>query len=79
MNKTKYVLINLGDIDLVDFSKVEQHGSGKSDLRYTKDGTKFVISYVGDQPDFVFNDITHDAVGLEEYTVSEITSLLESI
>ena len=77
MSDVKYTLIELKDIDLVDFSKTQQRYFGNlNNLRLTKDGKSFVISYIGDQPEFVFDKITKDAVGLIEYTADEILIVL---
>ena len=43
---------------------------------YSLDGEKFFVKYEGEQPEFIYS-ITNDAIGLEEYTNTEIIKILE--
>jgi hypothetical protein len=44
-------------------------------MRRSVDGTKTIVKYEGEQPDFVFN-MTQDAIGLEEYNHKEILEII---
>ena len=71
----KYIIIDSKFLHKVDFSKVWQ--TDLDTVRYSYDGSKFILKYVGDQPDFVYA-ITNDAIGLEEYTFKEIEAILQT-
>ena len=45
-------------------------------LKCIETGTQILVSYYGDQPYFIFSDITKDAIGLPEYTYEQISHLL---
>ena len=62
----KYVILNSSELDGVDFSQVMEHSAPM--LRYSLDGSKFVLKYEGDQPSFLS--------GKTEYTHSEILAIL---
>ena len=64
----KYVIIETSEIDNVDFSKTNHKDA--QNLRLNNDGTKCVIGYRGDQPDFF--------AGKKEYTALEIYTLTNS-
>ena len=51
----KYAILNTSDINTVDFSKVKQ--TDANSVRKTLDGSKFVVKFEGDTPDFL-NGIT---------------------
>ena len=51
----KYAILNTSDINTVDFSKVKQ--TDANSVRKTLDGSKFVIKFEGDTPDFL-NGVT---------------------
>ena len=65
----KYVILNTSEIDSVDFTQVLQ--TNKESLRYTTDGTKFLLKYDGNQPSFLS--------GKTEYTYSEILAILDNV
>ena len=69
----KYVIIESKDTGLIDFSRVMQ--TSPSSMRHSLDGAKTFIKYKGDQPDFIYG-ITKDAIGLPEYSHSEILEIL---
>ena len=52
MDSRNYVILNSGDLEKVDFSQILQ--SSSKSLHYNLDQSKFVISYTGDQPYFIF-------------------------
>ena len=62
----KYAILNTSDINTVDFSKIKQ--ARAADVRKTLDGTKFIVKFEGDTPDFL------DGVTL--YTNQEIIEIL---
>ena len=47
----KYAILNTSDINTVDFSKVKQLDANS--VRKTLDGSKFVVKFEGDTPDFL--------------------------
>jgi|TARA_R100000664_G_C2659708_1_gene76466 hypothetical protein len=47
----KYAILNTSDINTVDFSKVKQ--ARAADVRKTLDGSKFMVKFEGDTPDFL--------------------------
>ncbi len=47
----KYAILNTSDINTVDFSKVKQ--TDVNSVRKTLDGSKFVVKFEGDTPDFL--------------------------
>ena len=47
----KYAILNTSDINTVDFSKVKQ--ARVADVRKTLDGSKFMVKFEGDTPDFL--------------------------
>lgn len=69
----RYIIVSSLDIEKVDFSEVKQ--DGKSSVRFSLDGQKFILKYDKDQPEFVYR-ITKDLLGLPEYTHEEILSIL---
>ena len=65
----KYVILNANEVDSVDFTQVLQ--TNKESLRYTTDGSKFLLKYDGIQPSFLS--------GKTEYTHSEILAILDNV
>lgn len=65
----KYVIINTSEINTVDFTQVLQ--TSKNTLRYTSDGSKFLLKYEGTQPPSIWGKV--------EYSNNEITALLNDI
>jgi hypothetical protein len=47
----KYAILNTSDINTIDFSKVKQ--TDANSVRKTLDGSKFVVKFEGDTPDFL--------------------------
>ena len=47
----KYAILNTSDINTVDFSKVKQ--TDANSVRKTLDGSKFIVKFEGDTPDFL--------------------------
>ena len=64
----KYVILNASEIDSVDFTQVLQ--TSKESLRYTADGSKFLLKYDDIQPSFLS--------GKTEYTHPEILAILDN-
>lgn len=69
-----YIIVPAESIEFVDFRRVEQ--TIPTSVRYSLDGKHFLLKYVGEQPDFVYN-ITKDALGLREYSYQEILEILQ--
>ena len=65
----KYVIINTSEINTVDFTQVLQ--TSEKTLRYTSDGSKFLLKYEGTQPSSISGKV--------EYSNNEITTLLNDI
>jgi len=62
----KYVILNLDEIDSVDFDQVMQTEASK--VRKSLDGSKFFVKYEGEQPSFLS--------GKTEHSHEEILSIL---
>ena len=62
----KYAILNTSDIGTVDFSKVKQ--TDANSVRKTLDGSKFIVKFEGDTPDFLN--------GVTLYTNQEIIEIL---
>lgn len=65
----KYVIINTSEINTVDFTQVLQ--TSEKTLRYSNDGSKFLLKYDGTQPLFLS--------GKTEYTLEEISTIIKDI
>jgi|TARA_R110002012_G_scaffold304650_1_gene508257 hypothetical protein len=65
----KYAILNTSDINTVDFSKVKQ--TDANSVRKNLDGTKFIVKFEGDTPDFL------DGVTL--YTNQQMLEILWNI
>jgi hypothetical protein len=65
----KYVILNTSEINTVDFTQVLQ--TSKESLRYTADGSKFLLKYDGTQPSFLS--------GKTEYTMGEIKAIIDDV
>ena len=62
----KYAILNTSDINTVDFSKVKQ--TDANSVRKTLDGSKFMVKFEGDTPDFLD--------GITIYTNEEILAVI---
>jgi hypothetical protein len=62
----KYVILDTAEISSVDFNQVLE--TSIDSLRYSVDGSKFLLKYEGDTPSFL--------EGKTEYTHSEILAIL---
>ena len=65
----KYAILNTSDINTVDFSKVKQ--TDANSVRKTLDGSKFMVKFEGDTPDFLD--------GITLYTNQEVIEILWNI
>ena len=70
-----YIIVKAKHLEKIDFSKVKQ--TSPNSLRYSLDRKFFLLKYEGDQPEFIFSKVTHDTVGLKEYSHSEIIEELK--
>jgi hypothetical protein len=66
MNNLTYVILNASEVDNVDFDQVIQDSSDT--LRYSLDGSKFLLKFEGDTPSFL--------IGEPQYEHAEILSIL---
>ncbi len=64
----RYVIYNMENIELVDFSQVKE--TSRDTLRLSLDQTKCVLKFEGDTPDFL--------VGLQQYNYEEILAIMYS-
>lgn len=67
---TTYIIINVSELTLVHFDDVLE--TSTNTLRYSLDGTKTVIKWNGQTPDFVENLTTMEG----PYTLQEILPIL---
>ena len=74
MNNRNYVIVEAKYLQYVNFAHVLE--TNPDTIRYTLDKKKFLLKYIGEQPDFIFQ-ITKNAIGLQEYNHSEIIEILE--
>jgi hypothetical protein len=61
-----YVILNTSELESVDFDQVLQDSANK--LRYSLDGSKFLLKFDGDTPSFL--------IGEPQYDHAEILSIL---
>lgn len=66
MNNRTYVILDASEVGNVDFDQVIQTSADK--LRYSLDGSKFVVKFEGDTPSFL--------IGKDQYDHAEILSIL---
>ena len=65
-NSHTYIIVDTSEVDSVDFNEVIN--TSKEMLRYSVDGSKFVVKYEGDTPSFL--------EGKTEYTHSEVLTIM---
>ena len=65
----KYAILKTSDINTVDFSKVKQ--TDANSVRKTLDGSKFVVKFEGDTPNFLD--------GVKLYTNQEMIEIFWNI
>jgi hypothetical protein len=68
MNNRTYVILDASEVGNVDFDQVIQPSADK--LRYSLDGSKFVVKFEGDTPSFL--------IGEPQYDHSEILPIMQS-
>ena len=61
-----YIILNKEDVPSIDFSQVLE--SSENFLRYSVDGNKTVLKFIGETPTFL--------VGLQQYNHSEILAIM---
>ena len=61
-----YVILNSSELPNVDFDQVLQ--TSADTLRYSVDGSKFIVKFNGDTPSFL--------IGQPQYTNAEILTIL---
>ena len=64
----KYVIYNMTDVDLIDFTKVKE--TSQDTLRLSLDRTKCVLKFDGETPDFL--------EGLQQYNYEQILDIMYS-
>jgi hypothetical protein len=67
-----YVIFNVEELSKVDFTKVMEDSADT--VRISPDGTKVVVAWYGDEPDFVAELETKEGV----YTKEEVLPILRS-
>lgn len=65
MNNRKYVILDSSEVGNVDFDEVIQVSADT--LRYSVDGSKFVVKFEGDTPSFL--------IGKDQYDHAEILNI----
>tara|TARA_R100001163_G_scaffold12540_1_gene11687 strand:- start:796 stop:1014 length:219 start_codon:yes stop_codon:yes gene_type:complete len=61
----KYVIFNIANIDIVDFTKVQE--TSRDTVRLSLDGSKCILKFKGDTPEFL--------LGLQQYNYEEILQI----
>jgi len=61
-----YCVVNASDLSSMDFSQLED--TSADTLRYSLDGSKFIVEYSGSKPSFLSS--------IDEYTHTEIRALI---
>jgi hypothetical protein len=74
---SKYVIIG------IEFLFEVQHNQNgikcsPSSLRRSIDGSKFIFEYRNEQPSWIFQIVTKDMIGLKEYSLDEMSFILNS-
>ena len=64
----KYVIYNMTDVDLIDFTKVKE--TSQETLRLSLDRTKCVLKFDGETPAFL--------EGLQQYNYEQILEIMYS-
>ena len=64
----KYVIYNMENVDTIDFTQVLE--DSVDTLRLSVNGTKTVLKFEGETPDFL--------VGLSQYTHSEMLEIVQT-
>ena len=64
----KYVIFDIENINLIDFTKVKE--TSRDTLRLSLDGTKCVLKFEGETPEFL--------LGLQQYNYEEILTIMYS-
>ena len=64
----KYVIFDIQNIDLVNFTEVKE--TSRDTLRTSLDGSKCVLKFEGETPDFL--------VGLQQYNYEDILAIMYS-
>ena len=67
-NNYTYVIIDASEVSSIDFSKIKE--TSNDTLRYSNDGSKTFVRFIGDTPDFL--------EGKTQYTHEEIMSFLDN-
>jgi hypothetical protein len=63
-----YVIYNMANVSSIDFSQVIE--TSEDTLRLSIDGTKTVLKFIGETPDFL--------VGLQQHNHSEILAIMHT-
>lgn len=69
MNNLTYVILDASELANVNFEQVKQSSADK--LRYSLDGTKFLLKFEGDTPSFL--------EGKDQYNHAEILSIFSGV
>ena len=76
MNDRNYVIVEAKYLEYVNFSQVLE--TNPDTVRYSLDKKKFMLKYIGEQPDFIFQ-ITKDAIGLQEYNKNKSLAMFTNL
>lgn len=69
---TKYIFFDVSELNLIDFNQVLE--TSVETLRYSTDGTKTFVKWIGDEPSFISNLTTKSTI----YNNNEMLIILDS-
>jgi len=69
MSSRKYVILNVSEVNSIDFSKVDE--TSIDTLRYNNDNTQTFVKFIGNTPSFL--------EGKTQYTNTEILTILNEV
>lgn len=64
--KKKYVILENTDVNSIEFKHILE--TSKNTLRYSIDGSRTIVKFIGETPDFL--------IGCKEYSHSEIIEFI---
>ncbi len=56
----KYIIFDVSELNLIDFGQIIEHSS--ETLRYSIDGTKTFIKWIGNEPTFISSLMTKSTI-----------------
>jgi len=68
-----YIILDSKSFSSVEFGAVDQ---SRGKIRYNRAREKFILSYIDNQPEFVFSKITFDLIGVPEFDQSQMVEIV---